>query len=124
MNSNFLFASSYNWLIMLVIILAAWLAIKIIRESSQQNKDVTLAKLLDSLLLTSGVAILHGCLGYFLEMKSAPCLGNILPGSSFMTIVTTVIQSAGQISSITECYIQGTSVMLTGLLVSLIIGLV
>ena len=124
METSFLFASRYNWLVAVAVIAAIWIAVKNIQHMAQQKEQSDKTSLgLDSLLLTSGAAILLGCLGYFMEMKNSTCLDNVIPGSSFVTIITTVVESGTHIQSITNCYIQGTSAMLAGLFASLSIAL-
>ncbi|MBN1465152.1 hypothetical protein JXA02_05280 [candidate division KSB1 bacterium] len=121
----FLFASRSNWLLLPAVLAALWIAIADIRSLKQrQEQRSRISSLSNALLYLSGAAIALGCLGYFIEMKSSICLQNVLPGSSFVTVICTVTDSADKMRTIADCYMNSASAMMTGLLTSLLIALV
>ena len=115
----FLFSSPYNVLIVFPIIVAVYVLYRHMHKSKPHQINITL----DMLLYISGITILLGTLGFFLEMNRATC-DQFLPGSSFVTIITTVPESAEQITTMATCYGKSTSAMLTGLLSSMVIAIV
>ncbi|MBN1478864.1 hypothetical protein EH223_14375 [candidate division KSB1 bacterium] len=121
---NFLFAHPTTWLIAAAVLAAIWIAVKTIRTMSQQQEQSTKISVgLNSLLLLSGIVIMLGCLGYFGHMHDAACRDSVLPGSSFVTIITTVVESAEQMNTLADCYIQSSAAVLSGLLAALFIAL-
>ena len=118
---RFLFLGRLSWLILLTALVALWIAISNIRSAKHSGARISIG--LDTLLYLSGAAIVLGCLGYFMEMKSSLCLKNVLPGGSFVTIICTVTDSAEKMRDIATCYLKSAASMMTGLLMSLLFAL-
>ena len=122
--TRFLFVSRMSWLLLPVVLAALWIVIDNIRTQKGRKEFSRISGSPDALLYLSGAALLLGCLGYFIEMKSSFCLQNVLPGGSFVTVICTVTDSLEKMRCIAECYSRSASAMMTGLLMSLIIALV
>ena len=122
--TRFLFASCSSWLLLPAVLAALWIIIDDIRSLKQRKEQHSRISSPYALLYLSCAAIVLGCLGYFIEMKSSVCLKNVLPGSSFVTVICTVVDSADKMNAIANCYMNSASAMMTGLLTSLLIALV
>ncbi len=118
MNGSFFFASPYSLLMVFPVVGAVYILYRYV-----QNKETDkISAALDGLLYLSGITILLGALGFFLEMSRASC-HQLSPGSSFVTIICTVPESPEFIQKMTSCYSKSASAMLTGLLFSMVLGL-
>lgn len=120
---SFLYTNRIIWFIAMAVFAAIWITIKIFRNMNQQaEQSKKVAQRLNWLLLLSGMVIVLGCIGYFWNMQNAVCRDNLLPGSSWLTIITTVVESTEQLHAIADCYIKSTSAILSGLLTTLCIA--
>ena len=123
--TNFLFASSYNILILLAFVAFVAKAIQLYAALNKGNaKESDTATYLNMLLLLSGAMILLGVLGYFSELAASPCKEGTLPGGSFVTVICTVVETTGQADAIADCFIKSRSAMTTGLFTAAVSGLV
>lgn len=116
---SFFVASPFNILIVLPIVVAIYVVYRYVQNNEPEKVSATL----DIVLYLSGITILFGALGFFLEMNRAACKP-FSPGSSFVSIICTVPESAEQVSTMATCYGRSASVMLVGLFASLILALV
>jgi hypothetical protein len=121
--TNFLFASSYNILVLFVFVLFAVRAAQLFSLIKRgETNESNFSARLNELLFLSSAMILLGGFGYFSEQATASCRGNLLPGGSFVTIICTVADSAQQAGTIATCFIKSTSAMATGLLAAAVSG--
>ncbi len=122
--NSFAWISPFNWLILVILLLAAGLAIKNSERWKMKERGERLSFGLESLLYMSGGVILLGCTGFFFEMSRSVCAKTLWPGSSFVTVVVTVTDSAERMRNLTSCYLNSATVMMTALLASMLIALV
>lgn len=117
-SNSFILASQYNILLVLLLIGALYFALRTLLSKKEQVSHVS--NNLHVLLYLSGIAILLGCCGYFLELSNSNCSEAIFTGSSLVTVICTVTQSAEQTRTISACYSKSAAVIMMGLLTSMI----
>ena len=123
--TQFLFASSYNVLILFVFVLFIVKAARLFPKiKSGESDESDISKSLTLLLFLSGAMILLGCLGYFSELATAPCKTATLPGGSFVTVMCTVVESAEQAQELATCFGKSASAMATGLIAAAVSSLI
>lgn len=123
MDSTVQWINPFSVLIVLAVLFAAWIALKSVqRKPTTERNAITFG--LQWLLYLSGGVILLGCLGYFIQMSHSRCMENLWPGSSFVTVVVTVTDSAEKIRNLTSCYLNSASLMMTAFLALMLIGLI
>ena len=122
MDATISWINPFSVLILIAVLGAAWIASRSFqRKPSNDQNAITLG--LESLLYVSGAVILLGCLGYFMQMSQSICRDNLWPGSSFITVVVTVTDSAEKIRNLTTCYSNSAVVMMTAFLACLLVSL-
>ena len=116
--------NAFNLLFLLLVGVALWSGVRHIKQHGKQDINSSVTFGLNALLYLSGAAILLGCIGYFMKMRSDVCMQNVLPRGSFVTVLCTVPESAEQLRHIATCFLTSSSVMMTALLSSLILAIV
>ncbi len=122
MDSTVQWINPFSVLIGIAVLFAAWIALKSVQRKPTTERNAITSGL-QSLLYLSGGVILLGCLGYFIQMSHSRCMENLWPGSSFVTVVVTVTDSAEKIRNLTTCFSNGAAVMMTAFLACLLVSL-